>query len=910
MRDWKRYVRERLPLPETKGTSDDSVVEELAGQFEDLYLEALERGATQDEAEAYAVEGMGDWGALAEEIVRAGDVRMVSGAERWLERTEARARARGGGWTRLADLERDVRFSLRTLRKSPGFTLVALLTLALGIGAVTTIFSLIDGVLLKPLPYADSDELVYMWEKLASFENAMVTYPNFLDWRERNRVFEDLAAFNDGSINLTESGDPLELDVVRVSASMFPILRAEPLLGRTFLPAEDKLGGERVVVLAYGFWQDRFGGDPGVIGRSLTLDGNPYTVIGVMARDFEFPVRGDLERIDVFVAIEQFAENWIDNRGSHPGIAVIGRFAPGVTLERARQDMERVALELEAEYPDTNEGSRVHVASLHERMTRNLREPMMLLLLAVSLLLLIACTNVANLVLARGAVRQREIAIRTSLGANGPRIVRLLLTESLALWVLGGLVGIAFAHGATRALLALRGDQLAPVFQVGIDARVVAATLAVTLLTGLVFGLMPALRSLRPDLVEHLKEGARSSGGVGRNRLRSALVVVEVGLAVALLIAAGLTVRSFVKMMKASPGFDPENVLSVEINLPTARYPEVIQRTAFYHELLDRVRAIPGVRSAATSYVLPMAPGGWQNSFHVEGEPPEQSGVYTIAEVSSVSTDYFQTMGIPLLRGREFTRADGQDAPLVVIVDATLAERYWPNDDPIGKRLKTGDYSSDSPWREVVGVVGHVKLNGVVREALPQWYMPHWQDNDDAYFLTVKTAGDPTRLIEPIRQAVLAIDPAQPIAEVNTMTAYVGASTADGRFMAILLGSFAAAALLLAAVGIYGVMAQATAERGHEIGVRIALGATGGEVLGMVVRQGMARVILGVILGLALAVAIGRLMAGSLFGVSALDPATFVAAPLFLSAVALAASLVPARRAMRLDPVRALYLVT
>jgi len=899
-------LRERLPLPETRGGSDDSIVEELAGQFEDLYLEALERGASDDEAEAYAVEGMGDLGSLAEEIVRTGDLRTVSGAERWLERTEGRARARGGGWGWLADIERDLRFSLRTLRKSPGFALVALFTLALGIGAVTTIFSLINGVLLRPLPYADSGELVYMWEKLASFENAMVTYPNFLDWRERNRVFEDLAAFNDGSINLTGMGDPVELDVVRVSASMFPILRAQAHLGRTFLPEEDKLGGERVVVLTYGFWQDRFGGDPEVLGRALTLDGNPFTVIGVMPRDFEFPVRGDLERIDVFVAIERFAENWIDNRGNHPGIAVIGRLAPGVTLEQARGDMERVALELEAEYPETNEGSRVHVASLHERMTRTFREPMMLLLLAVGLLLIIACTNVANLVLARVAGRQREIAIRTGLGANGPRIVRLLLTESVTLWVLGGLLGIAFAHGAIRALLALRGDQLAPVFQVGIDTRVVAVTLAVALLTGLLFGLVPALRTMRPDLVEHLKEGARSSGGVGRSRLRSALVVAEVSLAVALLVAAGLTVRSFGEMMRASPGFDPENVLSVEINLPAARYSEASQRTAFYYELLDRVRAIPGVRSAATSYVLPVAPGGWQNSFHVEGEPPEEAGVLAFAEVSSVSADYFATMGIPLLRGREFRRSDGVEAPRVVIVDEMLAERYWPNDDPIGKRLKFGDYSSESPWREVVGVVAHVKVNGVIREALPQFYMPHWQDNDLAYFLAVKSAGDPVRLIEPVRRAVLAIDAAQPIAEVNTMAAYVRASTADGRFMATLLGTFAAAALLLAAVGIYGVMAQATAERGHEIGVRIALGATGGEVLGMVVRQGMVRVIVGVILGLGLAIAIGRLMAGSLFGVSALDPATFVVAPFFLSAVALAASLVPARRAVHVDPLRAL----
>ena len=807
-------------------------------------------------------------------------------------------------WAWVRDVERDMRYSLRSLRKSPGFTLIALVTLALGIGAVTTIFSLVNGILLRPLPYADSEEVVYMWEKLASFENAMVSYPNFLDWRARNRSFEDLAAFNDGSINLTGEGDPEELDMVRVSASMFPILQAQPQLGRTFLPEEDKIGAQPVVVLAYGFWQDRMGGDPDVVGRTLMLDEYAYTVVGVMPRDFIFPADG--QHVDVYTPIEQFARVWIENRGSHPGIAVIGRLSPGVTLESARADMERVALELEAEYPDLNEGSRVHVALLHERMTRDSRGPMMLLLLAVGLLLLIACTNVANLVLARGVSRQREIAIRTSLGANGARIVRLLLTESLTLWLVGGALGIFVASEATRAVAALRGDQISSIFEIGIDVRVVAATLIVALVTGLVFGLVPALRSIRPNLVEHLKEGGRSSVGLARNKLRSALVVAEVSLAVALLVAAGLTVRSFREMTRTSPGIDAENVLSVEIVLPAARYPEEIQRTGFYHELLDRARALPGVRSAATTYVVPVGPGGWQTAFHAEGQPPEEGGVYTFAEVSAVSADYFGTMGIPMFRGREFTRQDGPDAQPVIIIDDVLAQRYWPNEDAIGKRIKFGNYDSEHEWMQVVGVVGHVKVNGVVREALPQFYIPHWQDNDRGYYLVVKSSGDPSLLIEPIRREVLAIDPAQPVAEVSTLAEYVRASTEDGQFQATLLTIFAVVALILAAVGIYGVMAQATAERTHEIGVRVALGATDGEVLGLVVRQGMGRVALGVAVGLALAVAIGRLMAGSLFGVSALDPATFILAPLFLSAVALAASLVPARRAMGVDPVRAL----
>jgi len=546
------------------------------------------------------------------------------------------------------------------------------------------------------------------------------------------------------------------------------------------------------------------------------------------------------------------------------------------------------------------------VASLRERMMRDIRDPMLLLLLAVALLLLIACANVANLVLARSIARQREIAIRTSLGASGFRVVRLLLSESTILWMTGGLMGIGIAHYAIRALVPLRADVISPIFQIGIDWRVVLMTLVIALLTGLVFGLLPALRSIRPNLLEYLKEGSRSSGGLGRNRLRGALVMAEVGLAVALLVAAGLTARSLGTMMRANPGFDPENVLSVELNLPESRYPEGAQRTSFFFELLDRVRALPGVVSAATTYIVPVGPGGWQTAFHVEGEPPEQDGVYTFAEVSSVSDDYFATIGIPRMAGREFTRQDDENALPVVIVDETVAQRYWPGKNAIGQRLKFGDYSSDNEWRDVVGVVGHVKVNGVTKEALPQLYIPHAQDNDDGYYLVVKTAGVPTQLTEPIRREVTDIDPLQPVASVNTVEEYIGLSTQDSEFLTLLLGIFAAAALLLAAVGIYGVMAQAAAERTHEIGVRMALGATTGGILGLVVRQSMSLVAIGVLFGLALAAAGGQLMASSLFGVSTLDPVTFLATPAFLSLVALVATVVPARRAVRVDPVRAL----
>lgn len=905
MRDWKRYVRERLQLPPTAAADDESLVDELGDHLEELYDEARRRGAGESEADAYAREAAGDWEALAAEAIRSGRVRRTPPAARWLERVEQRALGRRGPGPWIADMARDLRFSTRVLRKSPGYATVALLTLALGIGAVTTIFSLVDGVLLSPLPYRDSGELVYMWERLRSFENASVSYPNFLDWRERNRAFEDLAAFNDGSINLTGRGEPLELDMVRLSASMFPLLGAQPQLGRPFLPEEDRIGAEGVVILEHGFWQDRLGGASDVIGTTLTLDGLPHTIVGVMPESFVFPSSGS--PTDVYLPIEQFAGDWIQERGDHPGIAVIGRLRRGVAIEEARDDMERVALELEAEYPENNEGSRVHVLSLHERVTRDYERPLLLLLLAVGLLLVIACTNVANLVLARGVSRQREIAIRSSLGANGRRIVRLLLTENVTLWILGGMLGVAMAHVTARAIVTLPAARLPRTFEVGIDPRVVLVALSVALLTGLLFGLVPALRSIRPDLVEHLKEGSRSSGGPGRSRLRSGLVVAEVGLAVALLVTAGLMLRSFTNMIRANPGFDAENVLTAEINLPPSRYPEEGQLTAFFYELLDRVRETPGVLSAATAAELPLGPGGWQSSYHVEGEPPEEGGVYAFAEANSVSADYFRTMGIPLLRGRDFTRHDGPDAPRVAIVDESLARRYWPGEDPIGKRLKFGGYESENPWMEVVGVVGHVKLYGVVRDALEQLYIPHAQDNDDSYFLTIKTAGEPASFIEPIGRIIREIDPAQPIAGVNTMDEYVRSSTREAEFLALLLGAFAATALLLAAVGLYGVMSQAAAERRHEIGVRMALGATGHEISRMVVRQAMRRVAAGVALGLLLAVAIGRLMAGGLFGVSALDPTTFVLAPLFLSGVALVASLVPARRALKVDPVRALH---
>ena len=901
---WIRFVRERLSVPGIQGKRERDMVAEVAAQLEDLYLEALRGGHSEEEARVLAETHVEDWDAFAEELMRAERSRRRSKGDQWSDETAEALQARGGTQAWLGDLIQDLRYALRGMRRSPGFTTVALLTLGLGIGGVATIYTLYDQVLIRPLPYPDSDELVVLWEKLASFENASVSYPNFMDWRERNRVFEDVGVWNETTANLTGSGDPEEVQAVRISASAFPLLRVTAAQGRLFLPEEDRVGAPPVVLLSYPFWQDRFGGDPGVVGRSLTLNDYPFEVVGVLPPGLVFPP--GIREVDLYAPVEQFAESWMETRGSHPGLTGLARLRPGVTLEQARQDVERVALELEAEYFDTNEGSRVHVVSLQEQVTQTTREPILLLLVSVSFLLLIACINVANLVLARVTGRQQEMAVRASLGAGKSRILRLLLTETLVLWMLGGALGVMLAWGGVAWLSELLVEELPPVFRIALDLRVVGVVLGLSLLTGTTFGLAPALRVVRQNLKEFLKEGRRTTGGLGRRRFRGGLVVAEVSLAVALLVGAGLTLRSVSRILSASPGLEAANILTTNVNLPSGRYAETQERTAFFTSLLERARALPGVVAAATAYVVPMGPGGWQNSYHVEGTPPEQGGQYAFAEVSSVSTDYFRTMGIRFSQGRDFTRQDDETAPPVAIVDETLAARYWPGEDPIGKRFKWGNFESEDDWIEVIGVVGHVTVNGVVEEALPQIYVPHWQDNDDAYFLMVKTGGDPLALVEPLRRAVLGLDPSLPLASVETMEAYVAQTTRSARLLALLMALFAVAAALLAAVGIYGVMAQLTAERRHEIGVRVALGARAEQVMGMILRQGLTTVALGVATGLGLALALGRVMSAQLFGVSSADPLTFTLTPLLVGALALAAILLPARRATKVDPVKAI----
>jgi putative ABC transport system permease protein len=789
---------------------------------------------------------------------------------------------------------------------------VVVVTLALGIGATTAIFSVVNGVLLEPLPYENPEELVYIHEWMESFGNMSVSYPDFLDWRDQNTVFEGMAVFTGMETNLTSGGEPVEISGTLVSASMFGLLGVEPMLGRAFTPDEDEEGAPFVTVLSHSFWQERFGEDPTIVGRVILIDDLPYTVVGVMPPGFTFPRLSTSP--DLWGPVGQFAEGWKQSRGNHPGLTAVARMKPGATLERARADMEAISLRLADEYPDTNFGVGAPVRTMHEALLGSYESSLILLFAGVALVLLIACGNVANLMLARGTFRHQEMAIRSALGASRGRLARLVLTESVFYWLAGGLVGLVAAYGGTMLLSRWLTDLLPRIEGVTIDTPVLLFALAVSMVTGIVFGLVPALRYAPRALQDSLKEGGRTISGVGRHKARRRLIIAELALAQTLLIVAGLVIHSFSLLQTADPGFEPANLLTARISLPEERYPEMSQRDAFFHQLLERVRALPTTISATVAGPIPLDPkSGWQNGYYVEGDPLPEPGLGLMVEVFAVSDDYFTTMRIPLIRGRYLTREDGTAENTHVLVGSTFADRHWPGDDPIGKRVAFGSPDSieeleaeDWTWMEVVGVVGAVKDRGIAEESLVQIYMPFEQDTDHSWSLVARTQGDPMQLAEPVRQMVLELDPNLPVADIVPMQQYLDDTTVPNRILSTLLGAFAAAALLLSAVGIYGVISHDAAARTHEIGVRMAIGASSGEVLLMVVRQALAMVGVGILLGVVLAFLASRWLAAELYGVSPVDPLTLIGAPLFLCVIALVATLLPARRAARVDPLIAL----
>ena len=811
----------------------------------------------------------------------------------------------------METLLKDLRYGFRMLAKKPAFTAVAVIALALGIGANTAIFSVVNTVLLKPLPFKDPDRLMMVWE-----ENSKLGFPkdtpapaNFVDWKEQNQVFEDMAAIADQTFNLTGVGEPEKLEGQRVSASFFPMLGVEPVLGRSFLPEEDAAGAERVAIITDGLWQRRFGSDPSIIGKPLTLNGQPYTVVGVLPKNFRFPdpFQSTMEENAIWVPIA-FSSEEAGNRGGHY-LLVYARSKPNVTVKQAQADMSTIAARLQQQYPDTNTSVGAVVTSLHEQVVGDIRPALLILLGAVAFVLLIACANVANLLLARAAARQKETAIRTALGATRSRLIGQFLTESVLLAGMGGVVGLLLAIIGMKLLVALMPASISQAKDISIDAKVLGFTFLVSALTGVIFGLAPALHASRPDTNESLKEGGKGTAGVARSRVRNLLVEAEVALALVLLICAGLLINSFLRLRNVDPGFNASGLLTMKVVLPRSKYPDAPKRTAFYNELLQRVESLPGVQSAGVITNLPLTFKGNSGGVAIEGRPEPAPDEIPIVITRTVSPDYFRTMNIPVLKGRQFSPQDSPDSERVVIVSETTARNFWPGEDALGKRIKLGGFNSDAPWLSVVGIVKDVRQFELDVDPKPQAYFPYTQMTYSYLAprdIVVRTAVDPLSLAAAVRNEVWSIDKDQPVSNITTMEQIMSDSVARQRFNMLLLAIFAAVALVLAAVGIYGVISYSVTQRTHEIGIRMALGATSGDVLRMVVGQGFKLVAVGVGTGLPTAFVLTRLMESLLFGVSATDPMTFAAISVTLVAVAMLASYIPARKATKVDPMVAL----
>jgi putative ABC transport system permease protein len=798
----------------------------------------------------------------------------------------------------MTTLIQDLRYAFRMLLKNPGFAAVAVIALALGIGANTAIFSVVNTVLLRSLPYDDPDRLMVVKEnKLPQFPEFSVSPGNFLDWQKQNASFEKLAAVQGSSYNLvTGDAEPERLDGARVSAGLFEMLGVKPVQGRTFLEEEDQPGHQNVVVLSSNLWKRRFGSDPNIIGQSITMSAASYTIIGIMPPSFQFPDRD----IDLWTPIA-FTAAQAQQHGSHY-VSVMGRLKPGVTTEQARTEMSAIAARLAEQYPGSNAGWSTIVFRMQEFEVRDIKPALLVLLGAVALVLLIACANVANLLLARSTARQKEIAIRTALGASRSRVVRQLLTESVLLAVVGGGAGLLLAAWGTRSLLALAPEDLPRVKDVALDGRVLGFTIAVTLLTGIIFGLAPALQASSPNLNETLKEGGRGTTG-GHHRVRGSLVIVEVALALMLLVCSGLMIRSFIRLQRVNPGFNTNNALAVNISLPGRKYPTEEQYSGFFAQLIEKTSALPGVIAVGASQSLPIQ-GDYVLSFNIQGRPPDPPGEDKSTNYYAVTPDYFKAMGIPLLRGRLFTEQDSRNAPRVAVINETMARTYFSDEDPIGKGINLPQ--GREGFREIVGIVGDVKQYGLAQPTTLQTYEPYLQMPFSGMTVVVRTEGNPAALSGAIRSQVLALDKEQPVARIRTLDQIISESVQQQRFTMLLLGVFAGVALILAAVGLYGVMSYAVTQRTHEIGIRMALGANAGNVLRLVVGHGMMLALIGVAIGLAGAFAFTRVMSKLLFAVSTTDPVTFAGISVLLTGVALVACLVPARRATKVDPMVAL----
>lgn len=811
-------------------------------------------------------------------------------------------------WTfpSLESFGQDLRFGVRMLRKSPSFTVVAVFTLALGIGANTALFSVVHAVLLEPLPFPRPAELMMVWERvhLPNYQSERNTPApgNFADWKGRNTVFAEMGAIRERSWNLTDGGEPIRIEGEAVSAGFFEALEVRPFLGRIFASEEDRPDGPAVAVLSYSLWSQRFGSDPNIVGATIHLDDTPCTVVGVMPPGFHFPDPDDVLWIPMAMTPAQ-----LSNHGSHY-LRVVARLRPQVTLAQAQAQMDSIAQQLTAQYPDSNASTGVNVVPLREQMVGEVRPALLILLGAVTLVLLVVCANVASLLLARAAARRREVAIRVALGAGRARLLRQLLTESILLSLLGCALGLLLARWGIHALQAISPPDLPRLGSFGLHVPVLLFSLSVSVLAGLVFGLAPALTALRGDMRAPLANSSHGVAGGPQGRLRGFLVVAELALGIVVLAGAGLLLRSFLFLQDIPLGFDSTRVLSFRVILPRARYGKLEKSIAFYQRLLQNLQALPGVGSAAGISFLPLTFSGRTAAISIEGSTPLPSSQLPFADFRMVTTGYFRTLGIPLAVGRDFSWDDTAALP-AVIISQSLARTFWPGRDPIGRRLKLGTAESANPWLTVVGVAGNVHQMDHTTEPRPAIYLSAAQDvgvGDTVRDWALRTSGDPLTLAPAVRDAVWSIDPALPVSRVQTMDHVLSSTLAPQQFNLLLLGLFAVLALVLSAVGLYGVTAYFVGQRTREIGLRMALGAGPGVILRMVLRQGGKLVALGIANGLAGALAASRVMSGLLYGIGANDPVTFSAAALLLAVVALVACYLPARRATRVVPIIAL----
>jgi putative ABC transport system permease protein len=882
---WFNLLRDRLRALFGRETVIEDIDREL-GLHVDLQTDAnIAAGMSPDEARREALRSFGNLPKIR----------------------DAAYDVKGGGF--FETLSQDIRYGARVLTKHKTFTLVAVLTLALGIGANTAIFSVVNELLLRPLPYRDPDRIVMVWEVTPEGRHQNTTSRgNFRAWREQNQSFDNMAAFSDQRHNLTGEGEPEELSVQRTNPEFFKVLGVDPLLGRPLVPEDAEANKPNVAVLSYGLWQRRFGGQANVIGKPIMLSGVPFVVVGVMPPHFQFFIRqrsGTGRPAELWTVLPMPTTPEAA-RGRFLG--VVARLKNGVSVDQAGTEMRTIAARLSEAVPEVNKNFTAEVLPLREQFSGNVRRPLLLLLGAVGFVLLIACANVANLLLSLATSREKEIALRAALGASRLRIVRQLLTESFLLAMLGSLVGFALALWGIKALVAISPRDLINLQSVGLNVTVLMWTLLLSLTTGIIFGLAPALQITRLNLNDSLKEGGKGDSGhaTGSRRLRSVLVVSEIALAVVLLASAGLLVKSFINLQQVDRGFDSQNLLTMVVRLPESTYKEDPQVVGFFRQALDRIQALPGVRGGGIVNFLPFYGGlGSATGFTIEGRPQPLPGDEPSTDVRVADAGYFQTMRIPLLQGRNFTDVEMNEPRRVVLINEAMAREHFAGENPIGRRIDVQMFDKPTPT-EIIGVVGNVKYESLIDEVHPTVYFTHPDLTYSFMTLVIRTEGEPAALAPAVHREIRSLDPNQPVSDVRTMNQVMSETVSRARFNTLLLGLFAGLATLLSAVGIFGVMNYSVALRTHEIGLRLAIGAQPRQVLVLVLKQGLVLTLVGVGLGLLAAFALTRLLSGLLFGVAAADAATFATISLLLVAVSLLASYLPARRAMRIDPLAAL----